>query len=340
MGTSDIGTTLSRFIHLREKEHPGARGEFSEILEAIGLAGRIIARAVSRAGLADALGLTGVTNVQGEGVKKLDQIANDAMISCLEHITSTCLLASEENEETIAIREEFHAGDYAIAFDPLDGSGNTDTNMPMGTIFSIYRRLSPAGQRGELRDLLRVGTEQVAAGYVVYGSSTMLVYTCGNGAHGFTLDESLGAWLLSHPGIRAPARGRQYSLNSGNRAYWRPGVAAYVAALESVDPARKRPLSHRYAGALVADFHRVLLEGGIFMYPADTKDPKKPGGKLRLLYECAPLALVAEQAGGAATDGRGRILDIPIETLHQRTALFIGSREDVEEATRFARADA
>jgi len=328
-----LGTTLSRFILMREREHPGARGEFSALLEAIGLAGRLVARATSRAGLADVLGVTGGVNVQGERVKKLDVLAHDALVACLDHVGHCCVLASEEVEDVIQLPDDVPQGDYAVAFDPLDGSSNTDNSMPMGTIFSIYRRVTPAGAKGDARDFLRVGSEQVAAGYVVYGSSTMLVYTCGSGAHGFTLDPSLGVWLLSHPTMRIPERGRTYSCNTGNRAWWTAPVRAHVEALESRDPDRKRPYGHRYVGALVADFHRTLLEGGIFLYPADTKDPRKASGKLRLLYEGAPLAFVAEQAGGAATDGARRILDIRIETLHQRVPLFLGSRLDVEDAT-------
>lgn len=335
-----LGTTLSRLIHLREKDHPGARGELSALLEAIGYAGRLVAADVRRAGLADVLGRAGATNVQGEEVQKLDVIANDAMIASLEHLGHTCILASEEMEDALPTPPPYPPGDHAVAFDPLDGSGNIDSGMPVGTIFSIYRRRSKGPGPGVADDFLRPGSEQVAAGYIVYGSSCMLVYTAGNGVNGFTLDPSVGAWLLSHPDISIPARGRQYLINCGNRSYWKPGVRAHVEALESVDPERGRPYAHRYVGALVADVHRVLLDGGIFMYPADTKDPRKPDGKLRLLYECAPMAFIVEQAGGAATDGSRRILDVPIETLHQRTPLFIGSADDVAEATERAREDA
>lgn len=331
-----LGTPLSRFIHRRQKEHPEARGELSELLEAIGFAGRLIASSVSKAGIAGSMGLTGGTNVQGEQVKKLDLLAHETLISCLDHVGHFCIIASEEVEDFIHIPDEFENGDYAIAFDPLDGSGNTDNNMPMGTIFSIYRRVSPAGGPGEERDLLRRGSEQVAAGYMIYGASTMLVYTAGHGVHGFTLDPSVGAWLLSHPDIRVPQRGRIYSVNTGNRAWYSPGVAAYLAALESVDAERGRPYGLRYAGSMVADVHRVLLEGGIFMYPADTKDPKKSSGKLRLLYECAPLSFVVEAAGGAASDGRQRLLDVPVAKLHQRTPIFLGSAQDVADAVEHA----
>ena len=337
--TDRIGTTLSRFIHSREREHPGARGEFSALVESIGFAGRVIASDVRKAGLADVLGLAGKENVQGEQQQKLDVIANEAMIRSLEHVGRVCVLASEEMEDAIPVCEEFGCGDYAVAFDPLDGSGNVDVNMPMGTIFSIYERKTSGGGPGDESDFLRVGREQVAAGYLIYGSSTMLVYTTGNGVNGFTLDPEIGAWLLSHPNIQVPSRGGTYLVNSGNRGHWKPGVRRYVESLESPENSSGKPYGHRYVGALVADVHRILLKGGIFLYPADLKDPEKPNGKLRLLYECAPLAFVVEQAGGASTDGRVRTLDLPIEELHQRCPLFIGSRADVAEATQLAATD-
>ncbi len=332
-----IGTTLSRFIHSRERDHPGARGEFSALIEAIGFAGRVIASDVRKAGLADVLGLAGSANIQGEQQQKLDVIANEAIIRSLEHVGHVCVLASEEMDEAMPICDEFHCGDYAIAFDPLDGSGNVDTNMPMGSIFSIYQRTTPAGGPGDESDFLRTGREQVAAGYVIYGSSTMLVYTSGKGVNGFTLDPEIGAWLLSHQDIKVPERGDSYLVNSGNRAYWKPGVKHYVDGLET--PGNGKPYSQRYVGALVADVHRILLKGGIFLYPADSKNPKRSNGKLRMLYECSPLAFVVEQAGGAATDGRKPILDIDVDSLHQRSPLFIGSRLDVAEATQLAATD-
>lgn len=331
-----IGLTLTRFIHESEREHPGARGEFSDLLEAIGLAGRVIAANVRKAGLANVLGLAGSRNVQDEDVKKLDVLANEAMVAALSHGGRTCVMASEEEDAVLPVTS--NPGDYAVAFDPLDGSGNVDSAMPVGTIFSIYRRVSPPGRPGNETDLLRPGSEQVAAGYVLYGSSTMLVLAC-DGVHGFTLDPLVGSWLLTHPDMRMPERGRQWSANPGNRAWWHRGTREWVASLETVDPSRRTPYAQRYVGCLVADFHRILLEGGIFLYPADTKDERKKHGKLRILYECAPMAFIAEKAGGAATDGRGRILDVPITSLHQRTPLFIGSREDVAAATAAASSD-
>ena len=337
--TDPLGMTLSRFVHEREREHPGARGELSDLLDVIGLAGRVIAASVRRAGLGDVLGLAGATNVQGEAVKKLDVIANDALLAALSDGRRACLVASEENDDVVVPGDGAPLGSYCVAFDPLDGSGNVDTSMPTGTIFAVYRRASAPGTRPDRSELLRRGSEQVAAGYILYGSSTMLVYACDDGAHGFTLDPLVGTWLSTHPDIRIPTRGPVLSANTGNRAYWHPAVRRHVAALEDVDAAKGRPMRQRHAGALVADMHRVLLEGGLFMYPADTKDAGKPHGKLRLLYECAPMAHVVEQAGGAATDGRRRLLDVPVETLHQRSPIFAGSREDVEEATAAASED-
>lgn len=337
--TDPVGTTLSRFIHSREREHPGARGHLTDLIESIGLAGRVIASAVRKAGLADVLGLTGGRNVQDEAVKRLDVLANDAMIAALSDGRSACVLASEENDDAIVVEAAAEDADYAVAFDPLDGSGNVDTNMPLGSIFAIYRRVSPRGKPAVERDLLRKGSEQVAAGYILYGSATMLVFATDSGAHGFTLDPLVGTWLSTHPDMRIPARGAIWSANAGNRLSWHAGVREFIAGLEAGDATGKRRCGQRYAGCLVADVHRILLEGGIFLYPADNKDPKRPHGKLRLLYECAPMAMLVEKAGGAATDGRNRILDVPVTTLHQRSPLFIGSKDDVEEVTALVARD-
>ena len=334
-----VGITLSRFIHAREREHPGARGALSDLLESIGLAGRVIGASVRKAGLAQVLGLTGERNVQGEEVQRLDVLANDAMIAALSDSGHACVLASEEEADVIVVDGRGKDADYAVAFDPLDGSGNIDTNLPLGTIFTIYRRKSAKGQAGSASDLLRCGSEQVAAGYVMYGSSTMLVYATADGAHGFTLDPQVGTWLSTHPDIQIPSRGKSWGGNAGNRTAWHPGVQAFVRALEADEPSRKRPYGQRNAGCFVADVHRVLLEGGLFMYPADTRDAQRPHGKLRMLYECAPMAFIVEKAGGAATDGRQRILDVPLTSLHQRTPIFIGSKDDVAEATSFAAGD-
>jgi fructose-1,6-bisphosphatase I len=280
--------------------------------------------------LVEILGLTGEENVQGEEVRKLDEFANDVFISAFDHCGHFCIMASEEIEEPIPIPEEFASGRYSIAFDPLDGSSNIDVNVSIGTIFAVHRKVS-AGSRGMIDDLLQPGRRLAAAGYVVYGSSTMLVMTTGSGVHGFTLDPSVGEFLQSHPDIRIPKRGKTYSVNEGNYPYWSEGVRRYVDHVKEQDSASGRPYSSRYIGSMVADMHRTLLKGGIFMYPADSKDPKKPHGKLRLLYECAPMAMLCEQGGGAASTGTGPVLDVDATDLHQRVPFFAGSVENIRD---------
>jgi len=328
--------TIERHILEQQQFFPEATGEFTYLLYDIALAAKIISREVGKAGLVEILGLTGEENVQGEQVMKLDVFANEIMIRMNDHTGQLCAMGSEENPDIIPIPERFPCGKYVLIFDPLDGSANIDMNVSIGTIFSVHRKVSD-GRRGALEDFLQPGYKQAAAGYIIYGSSTMMVYTSGQGVHGFTLDPSVGEFLLSHPNIRIPSRGKHYSTNEGNYHYWSEGVRRYVDYLKASDEATGRPYSGRYIGTLVADFHRNLLAGGIFMYPADTKDPKKPHGKLRLLYEAAPLAFIIEQAGGRASDGRQDILHIRPESLHQRAPLFIGSREDVDEAEQFIR---
>ena len=281
--------------------------------------------AIRRAGLVNILGGVGSVNVQGEEQQKLDVFANETIKNCLKHTGRVCVMGSEEDEDIIPIPPEYPAGKYAVLFDPLDGSSNIDVNAAVGTIFSIYRRVSLEG-RGTAGDVLQPGCRQVAAGYVMYGSSTMLVYTTGQGVHGFTLDPTIGEFLLSHPRIVTPRIGHYYSVNESNFGRWEKGVQAAVRALKGDLPDIVKPKNCRYAGSLVADFHRNLIAGGIFLYPGDTKNPR---GKLRLLYEASPMAYIAEQAEGSATDGLNRILDIVPESLHQRTPLIIGSREDV-----------
>lgn len=326
--------TIERHIMLQEKAHPGAKGEFTQLLMDIALAGKIISREVNKAGLVEILGLTGETNVQGEQVQKLDDFANRTLISILDRSGRICMLATEENAEAIKILPPYESGNYAVSLDPLDGSSNIDVNVSVGTIFSIHRKVSK-GARGDEEDLLQPGKDQVAAGYIIYGSSTMMVYTTGNGVHGFTLDPSVGEFLLSHPDIRMPSHGNMYSVNEGNYPFWSKGIKEYINYLKKADKLSGRPYTLRYIGSLVSDFHRNLLQGGIFLYPADTKDPKKSHGKLRLLYEAAPMAFIAEHAGGAASDGRRRILDIDPQELHQRTPLIVGSQEDVKECEKF-----
>ena len=313
--------TLSRFIIEQQAAHPEATGEFSVLLTQIGLVGKMIAHDLRRAGLNQILGTTGETNIQGEVVKKLDQIANDTFVRVFEHSGLVCVLASEEMEKPLKMVHE--GARYMLLVDPLDGSSNTDVNMPLGAIFSIRR--SRTGQAVE-DELLQKGTEQIAAGYVLYGASTMLVFTVGQGVHGFTLEPSIGEYLLSNENIRIPARGKVYSVNEGNYHRWPAGTQRYLDYLKVQDKPTSRPYSGRYSGCLVADVHRILLGGGIYLYPGE-KD--KPEGKLRLMYEGNPLAMVVEQAGGKATTGTMRILDVEPKALHQRVPLIIGSAEDV-----------
>jgi fructose-1,6-bisphosphatase I len=323
--------TIERHIVEQERQNPGATGELSDVLYQIALVAKIISRSVRRAGLLNILGATGEINVQDEEVMKLDELALHAMINAFDHSGALCVMASEETPDIIPIPAEFEVGKYTLAFDPLDGSSNIDANVNVGTIFSVHRRVTRGG-RGCANDLLQVGRKQVVAGYVMYGSSTMLVYTTGQGVYGFTLDPTVGEFLLSHENVRIPPKGKIYSINTGNCHYWTEGVKKYVEYLEEEDKTTDRPYTMRYIGSLVADFHRTMLYGGIFMYPKDLKNPKKPSGKLRLLYEASPLAMVVEQAGGRASDGEMNILDIVPNDLHQRVPLFIGSKEDVDKA--------
>lgn len=319
-------TTIERFIIDQERAFPEATGELSNLLYDIALGAKIIAAAIRRAGLVHVLGAAGAINVQGEQQQKLDVFANDTLKDAMSHTGRVCVMASEEDEEVIPIPPGYPCGKYAVLFDPLDGSSNIDVNGSVGTIFSIYRRVSMEG-RGTLDDVLQPGRSQVGAGYVLYGSSVMLVYTTGQGVHGFTLDPTIGEFLLSHPNIRTPEVGGYYSVNESNFARWNKGTQMAVRGFHGDCPDRIGGKKSRYIGTLVADFHRNLIAGGIFLYPADTKNPE---GKLRLAYEAAPMALIAEQAGGAATNGVDRILDVRPGHLHQRTALVIGARKDVE----------
>lgn len=323
--------TLSRFIIRSQTEHPGATGEFSSLLSQIGLVGKVIAHDLRRAGLINILGTTGETNVQGETVKKLDEIANDTFLRAFQGDGLVCALASEEMEQIVSLPENWPQGKYMLLFDPLDGSSNTDCNMPLGAIFSVLRYARTDRPPAE-SDLLKKGVEQVAAGYLLFGSSTMLVYTAGHGVHGFTLDPSIGEYLLSHERIRIPDRGKVYASNEGNFHKWTPGMQKYVEYLKTSDKATGRPYSGRYSGCLVADVHRILLGGGVYLYPGEVD---KPEGKLRLLYEANPLGMVVEQAGGRATTGTMRILDVEPKKLHQRVPLIIGSKGDVDTVEAF-----
>lgn len=322
--------TVVEHLLLSQKERPMASGRFTRLLTELILSAKIIDREVSKAGLLDVLGATGEVNVQGEIVQKLDDFANQVVIRRMERAGVLCAMVSEENADFIEIPRQFPLGDYILIFDPLDGSANIDANVSIGTIFSIFRRTSYAQQAVTLDEILQKGAMQVAAGYIIYGSSTMMVYTAGNGVHGFTLDPSVGEFLLSHPNIKIPEQGSIYSVNEGYWSYWDEPTRRIVNHFKSSDNALGRPYSLRYIGSLVSDFHRNLIYGGIFMYPADHRDPRKPKGKLRLMCEANPMAMIIEQAGGLAVDGTRRILDIEPEELHQRVPLFVGSRKDVE----------
>jgi fructose-1,6-bisphosphatase I len=322
--TATSVVTIERFIIEQEGLHPSATGELSGILYDLALAAKMIANKVRRAGLADILGAAESMNIQGEIQQKLDLFANEIIIKALDHTGRLCAMASEEEADIIPIPETFKTGGYALLFDPLDGSSNIDVNVPVGTIFSVLKKIS-RGPRGTLEDMLQPGRDQVAAGYVIYGSSTMLVYSTGQGVHGFTLDPMLGEFLLSHPDIHIPEHGHYLSVNGAYEQHWTEPVKALMRRYRGLD-GKREPMSVRYVGSMVADFHRNLLGGGIFAYPANAKSPN---GKLRLLYECNPLAYICEQAGGAAFDGTRRILDVQPTELHQRTPIFVGSKGDV-----------
>jgi fructose-1,6-bisphosphatase I len=332
--TATSVVTIERFIIEEERNHPEATGELSGILYDLALAAKMIANKVRSAGLADILGATENENVQGEVQQKLDVLSNEIIVKAMDHGGRLCAMASEEEPRIIPIPENFKCGKYCLLFDPLDGSSNIDVNVPVGTIFSVVKKIT-RGRHGDLEDMLQPGRRQVAAGYIIYGSSTMLVYTTGQGAHGFTLDPSIGEFLLSHPNIRIPVEARYLSVNDAYEQHWDDRVRAVMRKYKGLDEGHKA-LSTRYVGSLVADFHRNLLGGGIFAYPANTKSPK---GKLRLLYEANPLAFIVEQAGGAATDGARRVLDLEPTELHQRTPLYIGSKNQVELAQRILSAE-
>ncbi|MCK4747255.1 MAG: class 1 fructose-bisphosphatase, partial [Bacteroidales bacterium] len=313
---------------------PYATGDLTRLLGYIGIASRIVNREVNMAGLVDILGETGKENIQGEEVKKLDEFANDQFKTILGSSIEVCGLVTEEEKDVVSFESDLSKeGKYIVCMDPLDGSSNIDVNVSIGTIFCIYRRISQAGGPSEEEDFLQPGTKQVAAGYVLYGSSTMLVYTTGMGVTGFTLDPSIGEFFLSHRKITMPDPGKIYSVNEGNYINFPAGVKQYIKYCQEIDPSTHRPYTSRYIGSLVADFHRNMLKGGIYLYPQSTS---YPNGKLRLTYECNPIAFLAEQAGGMATDGLGnRILEIQPQSIHQRTPLFVGSTEMVKQVEKY-----
>ena len=328
--------TLGEFIVEKQAEYPNAKGELSGILSSIRLVAKVIHRDINKAGLTNnIIGNSGVENVQGEAQMKLDLFAHNTMKQALMSREEVAGFASEEEENFIAFdTERGRNAKYVILTDPLDGSSNIDVNVAVGTIFSIYRRVSPVGTPVTLEDFMQPGNRQVAAGYIVYGSSTMLVYTTGNGVNGFTYDPSLGVFCLSHENIQIPKTGKIYSINEGQYLKFPVGVKKYLKYCQEEDKETQRPYTSRYIGSLVSDFHRNMLKGGIYIYPSATNDPN---GKLRLLYEGNPMAFLAEQAGGVASDGYNRILDIQPTALHQRVPLFIGSREMVKKAEQLMR---
>ena len=324
--------TISRFLIEEERKFPDATGAFTNLLSDIALAAKVIGREVNKAGLVDIFGAVGEENVHGEDQQKLDVFANQVMYRALDHTGLVACLASEESEEFIRIPDKFPAGDYVVIYDPLDGSSNIDVNVSIGTIFSIHRKRT-TGERGTLEDCLQPGSEQVAAGYVLYGSSTMLVYTAGTGVHGFTLDPSIGEFILSHPNMRMPEPPKKvYSVNEAYFTRWSRGQQRLVSHLKN-----EGGFGSRYIGSMVADIHRTLLQGGLFMYPSEVA---KPEGKLRLLYEAAPMAFILEQAGGRASTGTQEVRDIVPTSLHQRVPIYAGSREFVDMAEEMLAQDA
>lgn len=325
--------TLGEFIVEKQADFPHASGDLSSLLASIRLAAKIVNREINAAGLGDITGAVGTENVQGEAQQKLDVYANDKFKAALEARDQVCGVASEEEDEAVAFNKELSQNaKYVVLMDPLDGSSNIDVNVSVGTIFSIYRRVSPIGTPATEEDFLQPGHKQVAAGYVIYGSSTMLVYTTGNGVNGFTYDPSIGSFCLSHENMMIPEDGKIYSINEGNYIRFPLGVKKYIKYCQENEPSDGRPYTSRYIGSLVADFHRNLLKGGIYLYPSTQSHPQ---GKLRLLYECNPMAFLIEQAGGLASDGVNRIMDIKPTELHQRVPFFVGSKNMVNKVEEF-----
>jgi fructose-1,6-bisphosphatase I len=327
--------TMDEFTIQETRKFPQATGELSSLLRDIGLAGKIINKQVRKAGLADLLGKHGATNVQGEEQMKLDVFANETLINILKNSSDCAGIASEENDNHVCYEDTFSAhSKYVVLFDPLDGSSNIDVNASIGTIFSIYRRVSPLGQPCTEEDFLQPGNKLMAAGYMIYGSSTMMVYATKVSVNGFTLEPSIGEFCLSHPNMKVPADGKIYSLNQGNTIRYSEGMKQYLNYCMDSNKEEGRPYGHRYIGSMVADLHRTLIKGGIFIYPADSSNAN---GKLRLQYECNPMTFIVEAAGGKGSSGAGNILDIVPTELHQRTPIFIGSKNMVNKAVEFVK---
>ncbi len=326
-------TTLNDFITLRQKDFPYAKGELSSLLNHIGTAAKIVNKKINKAGLVDITGRSGEVNIQGENQQKLDVFSDKVFIDALRASGECCGVATEENQNEIVFTDKFaRKGKYVVCMDPLDGSSNIDYNVSVGSIFSIYRRITPRGEKVTNEDFIQDGSKQVAAVYIIYGSSTMLVYSTGNGVNGFTLDPSIGEFCLSHPCIKTPDDGRIYSINEGNYIYFPSGIKKYIKYCQEKDEISGRPYTSRYIGSLVSDFHRNLLMGGVFLYPQNEIVPQ---GKLRLVYECNPIAFIAEQAGGAASNGRERILNIIPSSLHQRSPFYVGSKNMIKKIEEF-----
>lgn len=326
--------TLGEFIIKDQDAFPYATGELSALLSSLRLAAKVVNAQINKSGLVEEIiGNVGSTNIQGEDQQKLDVYANQVFINALKARNLVCGIASEEEDSFITFESDLNDnGKYILLIDPLDGSSNINVNVPIGTIFSIYRRITPVGTKAELKDFLQKGREQVAAGYIIYGSSTMLIYTIGNGVNGFTFDPNIGVFYLSHPDMKIPTSGNIYSVNEGNYPYFGDGIKNYLKHCKQEVESEGRPYSARYIGSMVSDLHRNILKGGIYLYPATHKDPK---GKLRLLYECNPMAMIIENAGGHAHDGNKRILDIEPTELHQRCPYFAGSKNMMKELESF-----
>ena len=328
-------TTLNDFILQKQKDFPFARGELSSLLSHIGTAAKIVNKKINKAGLVDIIGQAGMINVQGESQQKLDVFADNTFTEALRASGECCGIATEENQNEIIFSDKLaRRGKYIVCMDPLDGSSNIDYNVSVGSIFSVYRRITPCGDQVNIEDFIQRGSQQVAAGYIIYGSSTMLVYSTGSGVNGFTLDPSIGEFCLSHPDIKTPADGKIYSINEGNYIYFPEGIKRYIKYCQEKDEKTGRPFTSRYIGSLVSDFHRNLLVGGVFLYP---ENKISPNGKLRLVYECNPIAFIAEQAGGAAYNGKSRTLEMVPSSLHQRTPFYAGSYNMINKLSEFIR---